>query len=42
VWIDGLWGLMRGDSAAGGRNSIWFSAGPQGESHGLLGLLQAS
>lgn len=42
VWIDGLWGLIRGDSAAGGRNAIWFSAGPADESHGLLGTLRAS
>jgi uncharacterized protein (TIGR03118 family) len=42
VWIEGLWGLIRGDSAAGGRNAIWFSAGPAGESHGLLGTLRAS
>jgi uncharacterized protein (TIGR03118 family) len=42
VWIDGLWGLLRGDSAAGGSNAIWFSAGPSGESHGLLGVLRAS
>jgi uncharacterized protein (TIGR03118 family) len=42
IWIDGLWGLLRGDSAAGGRNAIWFSAGPSGESHGLLGVLRAS
>lgn len=41
IWIDGLWGLLRGDSAAGGRNAIWFSAGPSGESHGLLGVLRA-
>jgi uncharacterized protein (TIGR03118 family) len=38
--IDGLWGLIRGDDVAGGADSVWFSAGPQNESHGLLGLLQ--
>jgi uncharacterized protein (TIGR03118 family) len=41
VAIDGLWGLTVGDPAAGGTDSVWFSAGPDGESHGLLGLLRA-
>jgi uncharacterized protein (TIGR03118 family) len=40
--IDGLWALVVGDPAAGGTDAIWFSAGPDGESHGLLGLLQPS
>jgi uncharacterized protein (TIGR03118 family) len=40
IAIDGLWGLIRGDALAGGADSVWFSAGPQDESHGLLGLLQ--
>ena len=39
--IDGLWGLMVGDPAAGGPNAVWFSAGPDKESHGLLGVLRA-
>ncbi|MBN9375623.1 MAG: TIGR03118 family protein [Cellulomonas sp.] len=38
--IDGLWGLTVGDQVAGGVDSVWFSAGPDGEQHGLLGLLQ--
>jgi uncharacterized protein (TIGR03118 family) len=38
--IDGLWALFPGDPAAGGTRSLWFSAGPQDESHGLLGLLR--
>ncbi len=38
--IDGLWGLLVGDDVAGGPNSVWFSAGPDDEQHGLLGLLQ--
>jgi uncharacterized protein (TIGR03118 family) len=42
IQIDGLWGLLVGDAAAGGPDSIWFSAGPDDESHGLLGLLRAS
>jgi uncharacterized protein (TIGR03118 family) len=40
--IDGLWGLIVGDAGAGGPDSVWFSAGPDGESHGLLGTLRAS
>jgi uncharacterized protein (TIGR03118 family) len=40
--IDGLWGLIVGDPGAGGVDSVWFSAGPDEESHGLLGTLRAS
>jgi uncharacterized protein (TIGR03118 family) len=40
IAIDGLWGLIQGDDVAGGAGSVWFSAGPEEESHGLLGLLQ--
>ncbi|WP_426594923.1 TIGR03118 family protein [Cellulomonas sp. McL0617] len=40
--IEGLWGLMVGDVVAGGTDSVWFSAGPGGEEHGLLGLLRAA
>jgi uncharacterized protein (TIGR03118 family) len=39
--IDGLWGLLVGDAAAGGPDALLFSAGPDGESHGLLGVLRA-
>jgi uncharacterized protein (TIGR03118 family) len=39
--IDGLWGLMVGDAVAGGTSSVWFSAGPDDETHGLLGILRA-
>ncbi|HEY2273003.1 MAG TPA: TIGR03118 family protein [Jatrophihabitantaceae bacterium] len=39
ITIDGLWGLLVGNSAAGGANAIWFSAGPDHEAHGLLGTL---
>ncbi|MFC1413258.1 TIGR03118 family protein [Streptacidiphilus sp. N1-12] len=39
--IDKLWGLITGDAVAGGPNSIWFSAGPDQETHGLLGILTA-
>ena len=39
--IDGLWGLIVGDPSSGGVDSVWFSAGPDEESHGLLGTLRA-
>jgi uncharacterized protein (TIGR03118 family) len=42
IVVDGLWGLMTGDAAAGGPNAIWFSAGPDNETHGLVGLLTAN
>jgi uncharacterized protein (TIGR03118 family) len=42
ITIDGLWGLIAGTAADGGADSIWFSAGPDGEAHGLLGTLHAS
>ena len=38
--IDGLWGLIVGDGVAGGPDAVWFSAGPDDESHGLLGILR--
>jgi uncharacterized protein (TIGR03118 family) len=41
IQIFGLWGLLVGDAAAGGPDSVWFSAGPGFESHGLLGILRA-
>jgi uncharacterized protein (TIGR03118 family) len=41
IVIDGLWGLLVGDPAAGGPDAVWFSAGPDEESHGLLGILRA-
>lgn len=40
IVIDGLWALIVGDPAAGGTDAVWFSAGPDDESHGLLGLLR--
>jgi hypothetical protein len=39
--IDGLWGLLVGDAAASGPDALWFSAGPDDESHGLRGVLRA-
>jgi uncharacterized protein (TIGR03118 family) len=40
ISIDGLWGLAFGNGAtAGPTNSLFFAAGPAGESHGLFGSL---
>lgn len=39
--IDGLWGLIAGnDGGAGNSQSIYFSAGPGDEKHGLFGVIQ--
>ena len=40
IRIDGLWGLLPGNGTAGRRSDVWFSAGPNGEAHGLLGILR--
>ncbi|MDX6208578.1 MAG: hypothetical protein QOE24_969, partial [Frankiales bacterium] len=42
VTIDGLWGLMPGNGVAGDVHSILFTAGPDGEAHGLFGELTVS
>lgn len=40
--IDGLWGLILGNGGSGGSlQSIYFSAGPGGEDHGLFGVITA-
>ena len=40
--IGGLWALSVGNNGnAGSSNSLYFTAGPQGESNGLFGALQA-
>ena len=39
IVIDGLWGLMFGNGNAAQTNQLLFSAGPDGESHGLLGKI---
>ncbi len=41
--IDGLWGLAFGNGTQGGgaANQLYFTAGPEGESHGLFGRIQA-
>jgi uncharacterized protein (TIGR03118 family) len=43
IQIDGLWALMPGNQAANSDpNSIYFTAGLDGEQHGLFGSLTAS
>ncbi len=40
IVIDGLWGLIAGNDGQGGNSkSIYFSAGPSDETHGLFGVL---
>jgi uncharacterized protein (TIGR03118 family) len=40
IQIDGLWALQVGNGGAGGNShSVYFTAGPFGESHGLFGSL---
>jgi uncharacterized protein (TIGR03118 family) len=42
VTIDGLWGLGFGNgSGSGARNALYFTAGPDDESHGLFGRITA-
>jgi uncharacterized protein (TIGR03118 family) len=36
----GLWGLLPGTATAGGTGALWFTAGINGESGGLLGVLR--
>jgi uncharacterized protein (TIGR03118 family) len=40
ISIDGLWALLPGTANTGGTNAVWFSAGPDDESHGLVGVLR--
>jgi uncharacterized protein (TIGR03118 family) len=37
--IDGLWGLRFGNGVTGDTNTLLFTAGPDGEAHGLFGTL---
>jgi uncharacterized protein (TIGR03118 family) len=39
IVIDGLWGLSFGNGNAAKTSELLFSAGPDGESHGLLGKI---
>ena len=38
--IDGLWALLQGTATTGGTDALWFSSGPDKETHGLLGVLR--
>jgi uncharacterized protein (TIGR03118 family) len=43
IRIDGLWALRFGNGAAAGpTNSLFFTAGPDDESHGLFGMIDAN
>ena len=39
IAIDGLWALLPGTATSDGVDSVWFSAGPDEEANGLVGLL---
>jgi len=41
IRIDGLWGLEFGNGVTGDHNTLLFSAGPDGEVHGLFGSISA-
>ncbi|WP_270889043.1 TIGR03118 family protein [Pedococcus sp. 5OH_020] len=40
VAIDGLWALLPGNGTEASTHDVLFTAGPQDEAHGLLGLLR--
>jgi uncharacterized protein (TIGR03437 family) len=43
IVIPGLWGLIVGNGGNGGdKDSVFFTAGPGGQKHGLLGSIQAN
>lgn len=42
IHIPGLWALLPGNGTAGAKSDLWFSAGPSGEDHGLLGIIRLS
>jgi uncharacterized protein (TIGR03118 family) len=39
VRIQGLWALQPGTATTGGAGTLWFSAGPDDETHGLVGQI---
>jgi hypothetical protein len=39
IEIDGLWALLPGTANTGGTDAVWFSAGPDDEENGLVGLI---
>ena len=40
ISIDGLWALLPGTATTGGTDGVWFSAGLDDESHGLVGIIR--
>ena len=43
IVIQGLWGLMFGNGSSGGdKDTLYFTAGPGGEKHGVLGSISAN
>jgi len=40
--IDGLWGLAFGNNVVGQSNVLYFTAGPNGETHGLFGRIDVT
>jgi uncharacterized protein (TIGR03437 family) len=43
IMIPGLWALLLGNGGNGGdKNAIYFTAGPGGQKHGILGSIQAN
>jgi uncharacterized protein (TIGR03118 family) len=43
IVIPGLWSLLLGNGGNGGeKNTIYFTAGPGGQKHGILGSIQAN
>jgi uncharacterized protein (TIGR03118 family) len=39
IVVDGLWGLMFGNGTTASNTTLLFSAGPDGENHGLFGTI---
>jgi uncharacterized protein (TIGR03118 family) len=40
ITIDGLWAMQPGTATTGGTGTLWFSAGPDDEQHGLVGTIR--
>jgi uncharacterized protein (TIGR03118 family) len=42
VWIDGLWAITFGGGAKSSPESLYFTAGPEGETNGVFGVIKAA
>ncbi|GIH96159.1 TIGR03118 family protein [Planobispora siamensis] len=42
IALGGLWDLEPGTATVGGTNTLWFSAGTDGGTHGMVGLIHAA